>query len=117
MLRKIFGAATVVLRRCNFGRMTSTGLPVTYDDGFRGLLYHDDARPEPAPGILLIHGGGGIDEHARQQGLRWAALGYTVFVCDMFGDGVAGDRQRVIECLARLRDDPAELARRAQTGV
>ena len=35
----------------------------------------------------------------------------------MFGDGVAGDRDRVIGCLMALRDDPAFLVRRARAGL
>ena len=64
------------------------------------------------PGILLIHGGAGLDEHARDQARRYAELGYTVLACDMFGDGVAGDPERVMACLTALRNDPAFLVRR-----
>jgi len=35
----------------------------------------------------------------------------------MYGDGVAGDRDRVIACVTTLRDDPELLARRAQAGL
>jgi len=35
----------------------------------------------------------------------------------MFGDGVAGDRDRMIGCLMALRDDPALLVRRTQAGL
>jgi dienelactone hydrolase len=35
----------------------------------------------------------------------------------MFGDGVAGDRDRVIACLTALRDDPALMVRRARAGL
>src|SRR5689334_7020726 len=37
--------------------------------------------------------------------------------CDMFGDGVAGDRERVMACLTGLRDDPQRMSRRAQAGL
>jgi dienelactone hydrolase len=66
---------------------------------------------------MLIHGGAGLDEHAREQARRYAALGYVVLACDMLGDGVAGDRDRVIGCLTALRDDPALMARRARAGL
>ena len=61
-----------------------------------GMLYRDGARPGPRPGIMLVHGGAGLDEHARDQARRYAALGFVVLAGDMFGDGVAGDRERVI---------------------
>src|SRR2546430_13647208 len=35
----------------------------------------------------------------------------------MFGDGIAGDRERVMKCLLALRDDPDRLVRRGQAGL
>jgi len=92
--------------------------PLSYrdlDTSLTGVLCRDESRT--GPGILLIHGGAGLDEHARQQARRYAALGYTVLACDMFGDGVAGDRDRVMACLLALRDDPAFMVRRAEAGL
>ena len=43
--------------------------------------------------------------------------GYAVLACDMYGDGVTGDRGRVMACLTALRDDPALLVRRGQAGL
>lgn len=82
-----------------------------------GMLYWDETVPGRRPGILLIHGGAGLDDHARQQARRYAGLGYAVLACDMLGDGVAGHRERVITCLTALRDDPALLVRRGQAGL
>jgi len=97
--------ATRVLSYCDF------------DTKLTGVLHWDAAQPTPRPGILLIHGGGGLDDHARDQAHRYAGLGYTVLACDMYGDGVAGDRERVMACVTALRDDPALLARRGQAGL
>jgi dienelactone hydrolase len=82
-----------------------------------GVLYRDEALPGPRPGLLLVHGGAGLDEHARGQAHRYAALGYVVLACDMLGDGVAGDRNRIIGCLTALRDDPSFMVRRARAGL
>ncbi len=82
-----------------------------------GLLCWDDAQENPRPGILLIHGGAGLDAHAREQARRYAAIGYTVLACDMFGPGVAGNRERVMASLMALRDDPELLVRRARAGL
>jgi dienelactone hydrolase len=87
------------------------------DTPLTGLLCRDETLPGSRPGILLVHGGAGLDEHAREQARRYADLGYVVLACDMFGDGVAGDRERVIRCLTALRDDPALMVRRAQAGL
>jgi dienelactone hydrolase len=82
-----------------------------------GVLCRAETLPGEHPGILLVHGGAGLDGHARGQARRYAALGYAVLACDMFGDGVAGDRERIISCLMALRDDPAFMVRRAQAGL
>jgi dienelactone hydrolase len=82
-----------------------------------GRFYWDEAGDAPQPGILLIHGGAGLDDHAREQAVRYAELGYAVLAADMFGEGVAGDRERIMACLTAMRDDPAYLARRGQAGL
>ena len=87
------------------------------DTPLTGVLCRDEALPSSRPGVLLIHGGAGLDGHARKQARRYAALGYVVFACDMLGDGVAGDRDRVIGCLRTLRDDPLLMVRRARAGL
>ena len=87
------------------------------DTPLTGLFHWNEAQPGQKPGILLIHGGAGLDEHARDQARRYAELGYTVLACDMYGDGVAGDRERVMACLTALRDDPAFLVRRGQAAL
>jgi len=87
------------------------------DTPLTGVFHWNEAQSGRKPGILLMHGGAGLDEHARDQALRYAELGYAVLACDMYGDGVAGDRERVMACLTALRDDPALLARRGQAGL
>jgi dienelactone hydrolase len=82
-----------------------------------GLFCWNEPQEGPRPGILLIHGGAGLDPHAREQACRYAALGYAVLACDMFGDGIAGNRERVMTCLLALRDDPDRLVRRGQAGL
>src|SRR5258708_6527463 len=100
--------------------MQISAQPLAYSDldtPLTGMLYRNEAIPGARPGILLIHGGAGLDEHAREQARRYAALGYVVLACDMYGDGVAGDRDRVIGCATALRDNPALMARPAQAGL
>jgi len=91
-----------------------------YHDGetpLTGILYRSGTPAGKRPGILLVHGGAGLDEHARGQAERYAALGYVVLACDMFGDGVAGDREKIMACLTAMRDDPALLVGRGQAGL
>ena len=87
------------------------------DTPLTGVLCRDEALTGARPGVLLVHGGAGLDEHARGQARRYAALVYVVLACDMLGDGVAGDRDRVIGCLRTLRDDPLLMVRRARAGL
>lgn len=93
---------------------------VTYHDlgtSLTGLLVRDDSAAGRRPGILLIHGGAGLDEHAREQARRWAGLDYVVFACDMYGDDAAGNRERIMSRVRALADDPALLVQRARAGL
>ena len=100
--------------------MTIATRIVNYDDqetALTGFLAWDETADRKQPGLLLVHGGAGLDDHAKGQAQRYAALGYVVLACDMFGEGVAGNRERVIACLTGLRDDPPSMVRRAQAGL
>ncbi len=105
--------------------MTQTdALPVSS----RALEYTDERTtlegslhyPEGAAGqasILLIHGGAGLDQHAREQAARFAALGYVVLACDMYGREVAGSRDGIMAALGAWQVDRAALADRALAGL
>jgi dienelactone hydrolase len=100
--------------------MPLTARDVEYtDDGttLDGVVVLDEARSDQRPGVLIIHGGAGLDDHARGQAHRYAELGYVVFACDMYGRGVAGDRERVMTTLIGLRDAPDQMAQRAAAGL
>jgi dienelactone hydrolase len=91
-----------------------------YSDGdtsLTGLFVRDAARVEKRPGILVVHGGAGLDDHARGRARRIAELGFVAFACDMYGDGVAGDRARVMACITELTADRDRLCARAQAGI
>jgi dienelactone hydrolase len=106
------------LRKDAAGLMNTQLTP--YQDGdtpLTGFLAWDDATGDKRPGILVVHGGAGLDDHAKERARRLASLGFVAFACDMYGDGVAGDRQRVMARIMELRDDPARLCRRAQAGI
>ena len=93
---------------------------VAYRDGnteLTGELAWDAGCGDKRPGILVVHGGAGLDAHAKGRAKRLAELGYIAFACDMYGNGVAGNRERVMARIAELRDDPAKLCRRARAGM
>lgn len=94
--------------------------PVQYRDAgvnLTGLLVSDDTRSGHRPGVLVVHGGAGLDDHTKDRAKRFAELGFVVFACDMYGNGVAGDRQRVMSRIMELRKDPAKLSQRANAGI
>ena len=87
------------------------------DQPLTGLFAWDDASIEKRPGILVIHGGAGLDDHAKAQARRLANLGYVAFACDMYGNGVAGNRERVMSRITELRSNTAKLCGRASAGI
>jgi dienelactone hydrolase len=93
---------------------------IAYRDGgteLTGQFTWDAERGDKRPGILVVHGGAGLDSHAKGRARRLAELGFVVFACDMYGNGVAGNRERVMARIAELRDDAAKLCQRARTGI
>src|SRR5262249_59455879 len=74
-----------------------------------GVLSWSDTQSGRQPGILLIHGGAGLDEHARDQTRRYPPLRYTVLARDIFGEGLAGAPARVIPGPTPLPHDPPPL--------
>ena len=88
---------------------------ITYSDGgtsLTGFLAADPAA-DRRPGILVVHGGAGLDDHARGRARQFASLGFIAIACDMYGDGVMGNRDRVMNCITQFRNDPPSLCRRA----
>ncbi|HEY0759496.1 MAG TPA: dienelactone hydrolase family protein [Acidisarcina sp.] len=93
---------------------------IHYRDGdvnLTGMFALPEAQSARSAGVMVVHGGAGLDEHARSQALRLAQWGYVVFACDLYGDGVAGDRERVIARIMELRQDTRKLCQRASAGL
>ena len=49
------------------------------DTALTGVFVEPETRIAEPAGILLVHGGAGLDAHAEEQAERFAALGYPVF--------------------------------------
>src|SRR5947209_2129805 len=93
--------------------------PVEYsDDGaaLEGSLHYPDGASRSAS-MLLIHGGAGLDQHAREQAVRFAALGYVVLACDMYGRAISSSREGVMAALGAWQADRPALAARALAGL
>ena len=90
---------------------------IPYRDGdahLTGTLVTSASSSATRRGVLVIHGGAGLDAHALKQAERFARAGYVAFACDMYGEGVSGNRQRVLAEIDALRHDRARVVARAQ---
>jgi dienelactone hydrolase len=84
----------------------------------RGELAWDDAASGRRPGILVVHEGGGINDHPRRRAALLAELGYVALACDMFGGGeFISDPARRNARMGELRASPEKLRARAQAGL
>jgi dienelactone hydrolase len=93
---------------------------ISYRDGdtpLTGILMSNRAGSAKQRGIMVVHGGAGLDAHAEERARLFASSGYVAFACDMYGNGVAGNRDRVMSCINELRADRERLCRRAQAGL
>lgn len=94
--------------------------PLHYSDRSRALtgeLFHAEASAQRRPGVLVLHGGAGLDDHAREQARRFAAMGLVALAADLYGPGIAGSRERVIATVTALREAPSELTQRVRAGL
>jgi len=100
--------------------MQITTKQVAYKDAdanLNGTLFWDESQSTKRPGVLVVHGGAGLDDHAKNRARRFAELGYVALACDMYGEGVAGSRERIMACINELRAEPDRLPRRANAGI
>jgi dienelactone hydrolase len=89
------------------------------DDGanLTGVLIQDAHQTRRRPGVLVVHGGAGLDAHARKQAQRLADAGYVAFACDMYGGDVIGHREKIVREINAFRADRARLTTRANAGL
>jgi dienelactone hydrolase len=100
--------------------MTITSQIIEYRDGetpLTGLLFGNFVEQKKRPGLLLVHHGPGLDDHAKAHAQMYAESGFVVFACDMYGPGVVGNRERIMATLGQFRNDPNGLRRRAAAGL
>jgi dienelactone hydrolase len=89
-----------------------------YRDGdvaLRGCLAYDDAHVGPRPAVLVVHEWWGLNDFAREQARRLAALGYVALAVDMYGTGkVTDDPQQARLWASALYADPQKWRPRAK---
>ena len=94
--------------------------PIVYRDGqsrLNGFLVVDADRTGTRPGVLVVHGGAGVDDHARGRARRFAESGFVVFACDMYGEGVTGNLERIMRQINELRNNRTALVDRVQSAI
>jgi len=88
--------------------------PVSYQAegrSFAGFLA-DGSGGRPAPGVLVVHEGGGLTGHVKERAARLAGLGYVAYAMDLFG--MAEFDFELAKAIVRaLRSDVAALRGRA----
>ena len=92
--------------------------PIDYEaDGraFTGWLA-DGSGGRPAPGVLVIHEGGGLTGHTRAVAARLAERGFVAFAMDLFGEPGA-DLDRAREITRYLRDNVGALRERCRAAL
>jgi dienelactone hydrolase len=82
-----------------------------------GLIVRDDEMAGSAPGVVVFHGGAGLDAHACDRARRIARLGYVTLAADLYGDDVRGNRERIMETLRRFQTDPDAIRGRAAAAL
>jgi len=87
------------------------------DARLNGFFAIDSERVGKRPGVLVVHGGAGVDEHARGRARRFAEAGYAAFACDMYGESVTGNREEIVRHIGELRTNRGALVRRVQAGL
>jgi dienelactone hydrolase len=90
---------------------------VVSDRPMTGYLAWDASRTDRRPGVLVVHGGAGLDDHARGRARRFAQSGYVALACDMYGDGVAGNRERVMGRIRELHHNRQALCSAGQAAL
>ena len=93
---------------------------IVYRDGdarLTGFLAIDADRAGKRPGVLVVHGGAGVDDHARGRARRFAESGFVAFACDMYGEGVTGNRERIMRHIGDIRNNRTALVRRVQPAI
>jgi dienelactone hydrolase len=84
----------------------------------RGFVAYDDGKRAKRPGILVVHEGLGLNEHAMERARMLAGLGYVALAADMFGErrqATTIDEARAL--IAELRNEPGKLVKRATAAL
>jgi dienelactone hydrolase len=87
-----------------------------HDVSSRGYVATPDDASGQRPGILVLHEGPGLDDHARRRTEMLGELGYVALAADLFGDGkVSSSFEETVELTTPLNEDPDLLVARTRS--
>ncbi|MGH6871617.1 MAG: dienelactone hydrolase family protein [Rhizomicrobium sp.] len=91
---------------------------IAYEEGGKRLTGYlaDGSGGGKAPGILVIHQGGGLAEHTRERARMLAALGYVAFALDLYGE-TATSREHAMALYTAMSQDVPLLRKRVIAGL
>lgn len=91
---------------------------IAYECGGKALTGYlaDGSNGAKAPGVLLVHQGGGLTEHTKERARMLAELGTVAFALDLYGQ-VATSMPEAMALIGVLQKDPALLRQRAAAGL
>ncbi|MEQ8352813.1 MAG: dienelactone hydrolase family protein [Leptospiraceae bacterium] len=73
---------------------------------YLGYLAVDKNQEGKRPGILLIHEWTGLGDYVKRRADQLAAMGYTVFAMDMYGEGIrASNHDEAAELMTQYNED------------
>lgn len=82
---------------------------VTYvEGGAPGYLARPAAAEGPLPGLVVIHEWWGLNDNIRAMTRRLAGEGYTALAVDLYGGGVAEDREGAMALMRDAMSSPEE---------
>lgn len=87
------------------------------DINFKGYLAYDNGIAGKRPGILVAHEWWGLNDFAKEQANKLAAMGYVAFAVDLYGEGRNTTDQKVAqEWAGQVRGTP-RMRQRIQAGL
>ena len=100
--------------------MKITTHPFEYKDGSMnciGFIAHDETVVSARPAVLINHAWGGLDDFAKDEAIKMAALGYVGIALDNYGNGeMPATVDEKIAMMTPLKEDRKALQNRLKAG-
>ena len=82
-----------------------------------GWQAYDDTVIGKRPGVLVVHQWTGISDHEKEAARKLAALGYNVFLADIYGKGIRPQAPAAGKEAGKYKTDRALLRARVNAGL